>query len=246
MNGNMPERGPIPEASQIPSAPLIPNAQPIPEASPMPVAPPIPVAELPRIADPIPVAPPVPIAPYPDIAPYPAIAKKPFAEKFEDVDDPGEREFLTIQEDIRHCGVEMPDPTDIEDYYAEFEQKSVKDVDTAHEMANAVAELRTVSREILEKAQATRETVADAKPEEKKFIENRAYLLALEAGIVDLIAGQTEELMTASSRIIKEKSEKSEDTRSEIKFFASEARRAKISGMIERFKFEVKKALGKY
>jgi hypothetical protein len=204
------------------------------------------MAPPPPIAPPVPIADPVRVSPPPSIAPPAGMAEQPFASRFEDVADPYEKRFLTIQADIQHCGVEMPDLSDVDAWEAKFAEKSIEDIDVAREMANAVADLRTVSRDILASAQQVRDQIESAQPDERKFIEHRAYLLALDAGIVDLIAGQAEELMAATDKIIKEKTARGEDANADTKSFAKIAGRARRDGKIEQFKFKIKEALGKY
>lgn len=224
--------------------PKIPERQPIPSATPIPPAAPIPSSRPAGVTQGIGTAKIHGEPTHISVAPCPEIAERPFAKQFEDVLDPSEREFLIIAEDIRRCGVEPPDLSEAEEFYAKLAEKNIDDIDVAQEMANAVAGLRSVSRDKLAKAEEIRVKVADADPDDKKLIENRALLLALSANILDIRAREAEELMAASARITKEKAGKGEDTKSEIKFFASQARSAKISGIYERFKFEVQDKLG--
>lgn len=217
MNNITPESEPI-----KPNDSKIPDAEPIPSATPPPIAKPSPIAEKPKIAE------------------------RPFANKIEGTEDRNQREFLTIIQEVQHCGVELPDPSDTENYYAELAEKTVDDINLAHEIANAINGLRTISRAILARAKELNEKAAALKPDAKKATENRAIMMALDAAIIEHSARVTEERLAASVKIIDKKVESGEDAKNEVRFFANQARNTKISGMYEKFKYDVKRALSNY
>jgi hypothetical protein len=221
-----------------------------------PVAPPV------QIAPPVPVAPPVPIA-----TPVP-IGEGPRTQESSNRSQARKIEFRDRVERVKNCGVRRPNNDEIEAYYEALAEKRIEDVDLAREIAQAVAGLREASRKYLQESEETWEsseavpTVQGVGPEfqkstremkaaidlmyEKSGLEISANIISGNAAMVEYDARGREEMMERLAQIIQEKREKGEDPRREIRQFASEARNARLAGVYENFKFEVRRALGRY